>query len=347
MTNRGPILAIDIGGTKLAGGVAEPGGRLITWAQVPTPREADGETIWRTLESLLVQVLKTAKVDDEAVLSGIGCGCGGPMEWPSGRVSPLNIPGWRGFPLRDRLAERFGGAGGAGGLGGAGRASGAGIPVRVHNDAVCMAAGEHWRGAGRGSRNVLGMVVSTGVGGGLILENRLIGGRSGNAGHIGHVVVDPDDGPICVCGARGCLEAIARGPALTDWAQAEGWRPGQAGVTGKDLSGDAAQGHSVARAAMRRAGRALGIAIASATNLCDLEVVPIGGGLSQAGALIFDPLQEALDTHTGLAFARQVRVVPAALGQHAGLIGAAALIAVGHKYWTGDRPLAATMQPSG
>jgi glucokinase len=210
-----------------------------------------------------------------------------------------------------------------------------------------MAAGEHWRGAGRGSRNVLGMVVSTGVGGGLILENRLIDGRSGNAGHIGHVVVDPDDGPICVCGARGCLEAIARGPALTDWAQAEGWRPGQAGVTGKDLSGDAAQGHSVARAAMRRAGRALGIAIASATNLCDLEVVPIGGGLSQAGALIFDPLQEALDAHTGLEFARQVRVVPAALGQHAGLIGAAALIAVGHKYWTGDRPSAATMQPSG
>ena len=226
------------------------------------------------------------------------------------------------------------------------RGSGLAIPVRVHNDAVCMAAGEHWRGAGRGRRNILGMVVSTGVGGGLILENQLIDGRSGNAGHIGHVVVDPDDGPICVCGARGCLEAIARGPALTDWAQAEGWRPGQTGVTGKDLSGDAAQGHSVARAAMRRAGRALGIAIASATNLCDLEVVSIGGGLSQAGALIFDPLQEALDAHTGLEFARQVRVVPAALGQHAGLIGAAALIAVGHKYWTGDRPLASASEPS-
>jgi glucokinase len=348
MTNRGPILAIDIGGTKLAAGVAEPGGRLITSAQVPTPPDADGENIWRALESLLVQVLKEAKIYDLGDLSGIGCGCGGPMEWPSGRVSPLNIPGWRGFPLRARLAERFGSGGdirlgdfgnggGSAGASEAGGLSGAGIPVRVHNDAVCMAAGEHWRGAGRGSRNILGMVVSTGVGGGLILENQLIDGRSGNAGHIGHVVVDPDDGPVCVCGARGCLEAIARGPALTDWAQAEGWRPGQAGVTGKELSGDAAQGHSVARAAMRRAGRALGIAIASATNLCDLEVVSIGGGLSQAGALIFDPLQESLDAHTGLEFARQVRVVPAALGQHAGLIGAAALIAVGRKYWTGDR----------
>jgi glucokinase len=325
MTNRGPVLAIDIGGTKIAAGVAEPGGRLITWAQVPTPRDVDAEPLWRTLESLLYQVLKVAKVADVAELSGVGCGCGGPMEWPAGLVSPLNIPAWRDFPLRDRLAEQFGGGA-------------SGIPVRVHNDAVCMAAGEHWRGAGRGKRNVLGMVVSTGVGGGLVLDNHLIDGASGNAGHIGHVVVDPDDGPLCTCGGRGCVEAIARGPALTDWAQCEGWRSGQPGMTAKDLAGDAAQGHPVARAAMRRAGRALGIAIASATNLCDLDVVSVGGGLSQAGALIFDPLQESLAAHTMLDFARQVRVVPAALGQHAGLVGAAALIVAGHHYWTGDLP---------
>jgi glucokinase len=323
MTRRGPVLVIDIGGTKLAAGVAESGGRLITWSQVPTPRDVDAEQLWRTLESLLLQVLTVAKVDDFNSLSGIGCGCGGPMEWPAGLVSPLNVPAWRDFPLRDRLAARFVG----------GRSD---VPVRVHNDAVCMAAGEHWRGAGRGRRNVLGMVVSTGVGGGLILDNHLINGMSGNAGHIGHVVVDPDDGPLCVCGAIGCLEAIARGPGLTAWAQNEGWRPGQPGVTAKDLAGDAAQGHGIARAAMRRAGRALGIAIASATNLCDLEVVSIGGGLSQAGALIFDPLQESLAAHTMLDFAREVRVVPAALGQHAGLVGAAAMIVVGHKYWTGD-----------
>jgi glucokinase len=324
MTKRGPVLVIDIGGTKMAGGVCEPGGRLMAWSQVPTPHDVDAEQLWRTLESLLLRVLRIAKVTDLAELSGVGCGCGGPMEWPAGLVSPLNIPGWRNFPLRERLASRFGGHGPDG------------IPVRVHNDAVCMAAGEHWRGAGRGKRNVLGMVVSTGVGGGLILDNHLIDGASGNAGHIGHVVVDPDDGPLCACGALGCLEAIARGPALTEWAQGEGWRPEQADVSAKDLSADAAQGHPVARAAMRRAGRALGIAIASATNLCDLDVVSIGGGLSQAGALIFDPLQESLAAHTMLDFARQVRVVPAALGQHAGLVGAAALIVAGHHYWTGD-----------
>jgi glucokinase len=313
-----PALAVDIGGTKFAAGVAEPNGRLITWAQTPTPRDLDGEQLWRTLDALMTRVLATAPVDGPAGLSGVGCGCGGPMEWPAGIVSPLNIPAWRAFPLRDRLAERF-----------------AGLPVRVHNDAICMAVGEHWRGAGRDRSNMLGMVVSTGVGGGLVLDGRLIAGASGNAGHIGHVVIDPEDGPPCVCGGRGCLEAIARGPALVAWAQSEGWRPGQLDATAKDLADDGAQGHPVGRAAMRRAGRALGIGIASATLLCDLEVVSIGGGLSQAGGLLFGPLEEALRAHARLDFARQVRVVAAALGQSAGLVGAAALIFKSKRYWAG------------
>jgi glucokinase len=313
-----PALAIDIGGTKLAAGVAEPGGRLVTWAQVPTPRGVDGEQLWRTVEALLDRVLAEARITAGG-LAGVGTGCGGPMQWPAGVVSPLNIPEWRNFPLRARLQDRFGA-----------------IPVRVHNDAVCLAAAEHWRGAGRGRRNVLGMVVSTGVGGGLILDSRLVSGASGNAGHIGHVVVDPEDGPVCLCGGRGCLEAIARGPALVAWAQDQGWNRGRPDATARDLAADAAQGHPVGLAAMRRAGRALGIAIASATYLCDLEVVSIGGGLSQAGAVLFDPLEESLRAHTRLEFARRVQVVAAALGQNAGLVGAAALIFAGDRYWAGD-----------
>jgi glucokinase len=203
----------------------------------------------------------------------------------------------------------------------------------VHNDAICLVIGEHWRGAGRGRDNVLGVTVSTGVGGGLVLDGRLIEGASGNAGHIGHIVVDAEHGPPCQCGGRGCLEAIARGPALAAWAQAEGWRAGQPGATAKDLADDAALGHPVAQAALRRAGRALGIAIASATCLCDLEVVAVGGGLAQAGPLLFDPLEEALRAHARLGFARQVSAVPAALGQNAGLIGAAALIFRPERYW--------------
>jgi glucokinase len=319
LAEREPALAIDVGGTKLAAAVVEPSGRLNNLTQVPTPRDLGSEQIWRTLEALADQVLEEAGVCSPAGLAGVGAGCGGPMEWPAGLVSPLNMPAWRSFPLRARLRERFGG-----------------IPVRVHNDAICLVAGEHWRGAGRGQDNVLGMVVSTGVGGGLILDSRVIEGASGNAGHIGHVVVDPGDGPECTCGGRGCLEAIARGPALVAWAQREGWRPGQPDATAKDLADDGAAGHPVGLAAMRRAGRALGIAISSATVLCDLEVVSIGGGLSQAGAMLFEPLEESLRAHARLRFARNLRVVPAALGQSAGLVGAAALILAGDRYWTGD-----------
>jgi glucokinase len=325
-----PALAVDIGGTKLAAALVEPGGRVAAYARTETPSDpsdldAEGgrgrapdkgsaEALWRTLGSLLDKLLAD---HGSPALAGVGVGCGGPMTWPAAAVSPLNIPAWRGFPLRERLREHF-----------------PGRLVRVHNDAICMAAGEHWRGAGRGKDNVLGMVVSTGVGGGLILDGRLVDGASGNAGHIGHVVVDPA-GPACACGGRGCLEAIARGPGLVAWAQEQGWRPGHQ-VTGVDLSADAARDHPVAVAALERAGRALGIAIASATHLCDLEVVAIGGGLSQAGRLLFDPLEETFRAHARMEFAREVRVVPAALGQTAGLVGAAALIFAADRYWNAD-----------
>jgi len=314
MTPDRPVLAVDIGGTKLAAAVVDSGGRASGYAQVPTPNglDADAEALWRALVALLDTVVGAEDVDR---LAGVGVGCGGPMQWPDGVVSPLNIPAWRDFPLLERLQGQF-----------------AGAPVRVHNDAVCTAIGEHWRGAGRGADNVLGMVVSTGVGGGLVLGGRLIDGASGNAGHVGHIVVDRE-GPECSCGGYGCLEAIASGPRLTEWAAAQGWRS-SAGSSGVDLARDAARGHAIAGAAIRRAGEALGVAIASATHLCDLEVVAVGGGLSQAGQLLFVPLEEALRRHARMDFARDLRVVPAMLGQQAGLVGAAALVLAGDSYWS-------------
>jgi glucokinase len=303
------VLAIDIGGTKMAAALVEPGGRVGAYERIVTPRppRVDADGLWRTLLALVEKLPIQG-------LAGIGVGCGGPMWWPSGEVSPLNMPVWRAFPLRERLCERF-----------------PGLPVRVHNDAVAVTVGEHWRGAGRGRANVLGMVVSTGVGGGLILGDRIIDGASGNAGHIGHVIVDPD-GPACECGGRGCLESIARGPGLAAWARDQGWT----GETAKDLADDAARGHPVAVRAMNRAGWALGVAIASATHLCDLDVVAVGGGLSQAGPLLFRPLEDTFRAHARMDFAREVRVVPAALGQMAGLVGAAAFVFGGDRYWTGD-----------
>ncbi|MFI6484153.1 ROK family protein [Nonomuraea sp. NPDC050663] len=309
------ILAVDVGGTKMAAGLVSDDGTVVDSRRVATPQGAGAEELWKTLLGL---------VEPFGRADGVGIGCGGPMLWPAGEVSPLNMPGWRGFPLRARLEAMYGEA-------------------RIHNDAVCVAAAEHWRGAGQGSANMLGMVVSTGVGGGLILGDRLIDGGTGNAGHIGHVVVEPD-GPPCGCGGRGCLEAVARGPALVEWALARGWKPGGApsraavpyeedrAVTGRTLADDARAGDEVALAAFRRAGRALGLAITAATHLCDLDVVTIGGGLSQAGSLLFDPLHETLREHARMEFAQRVKVVPAALGQDAGLVGAAALILAADRY---------------
>ena len=310
------VLAIDVGGTKLAVGVVDEEGRVLENRRAPNPNPpaGDGEAVFRSLLALIDDLDA-----DRSAYVGVGVGCGGPMRWPAGEVSPLNIPSWRDFPLRARLAEEFG------------------LPVRLHNDAICLAVAEHWRGAGMGVRNLLGMVVSTGVGGGLILGDRLIDGASGNAGHIGHAIVHEFE-PECRCGAVGCLEAIASGPNLSAWAHGQGWRAGHSleQRTGLDLVEDARRGDKIALAAMHRAGRALGIGIATATTLCDLEVVAIGGGLSQAGPLLFDPLEASLRERLWLDFARDVRVVPAGLGQEAGLVGAAALILHPDRYWSAD-----------
>lgn len=308
------VLAIDIGGTKLAAGLVDDEGAVRAVDRTPTPEDGAAEELWSALVALVDRVLEAGARPD---IVGVGVGSGGPMRWPAGEISPLNIPGWRGFPLRQRLAERF-----------------PGVPVRVHNDAVAVAIAEHWLGAGRDVAHMLGMVVSTGVGGGIVLGGRLIDGATGNAGHVGHVVVDPA-GPVCVCGGLGCLEAVARGPALARWAYERSWRP-DGGGTGRDLTQDARAGDPVARAALARGGAAVGVAVASVTALCDVQLVVIGGGLAQAGDLIFEPLRASLERHAGLEFTKSVRVVPAELGQEAGLVGAAALVHQGDRYWSAD-----------
>jgi glucokinase len=311
----GHVLALDIGGTKLAAGVVDAAGAIVVSERRPTPQGTGAEDLWAAIERLLHDVRRRA---GDLPLAGVGVGCGGPMTWPDGRVSPLNIPAWRDFPLRERLSEAC-----------------AGIPVRVHNDAVCLAVAEHWRGAGVGVGAMLGMVVSTGVGGGLVLDGRLVDGPSGNAGHIGHVVVDPG-GPPCACGGRGCLEAVASGPNLAAWALRQGWQPHEGEPDARSLAADAGRGHPVALSAYERAGRAVGVAVASATHLCDLELVTVGGGVAQTGPLLFDPLRRSLREHARLPFSRGLRVEPASLGGEACLLGAAALVTAGDAYWAGD-----------
>jgi len=313
------VLALDIGGTKLAAAVVDDTGRILGRGRVPSPTGIDPEPLYEALLACAAAALRGADVAP-GDLDGIGVAAAGPMVWPSGEVSPLNMPAWRGFPLRKRLAEEFDAE-----------------RVLIHNDAVGLTVGEHWKGAGSGTGNLLGMTVSTGVGGGLILGGRLFHGASGNAGHVGHVVVEPD-GPVCACGGRGCLEAIASGPNTVRHALDDGWRPRPGVVAdGVALAAAAAAGDAVALRNVARAGRAVGTAIASCASLLDLEVAAVVGGFSQSGPSFWEPLRQAFAAHAGFPFAAACRVVPGQLGSAAGLLGAAAFVLVPDRYgWDAD-----------
>jgi glucokinase len=162
------------------------------------------------------------------------------------------------------------------------------------------------------------------VGGGLVLDGVPYHGRTGNAGHVGHVVVELDGQP-CSCGGRGCVETLAAGPWMTRWAMANGWAA-PPGADAAVLADAAGAGDPVALRAFHRGATALAAMISSVGAVCDLDLVVIGGGVAKSGRTLFDPLKAALADYTGLSFIRDLRVVPAALGGDAGLIGAAALV---------------------
>lgn len=296
-------LAFDIGGTKIAAGLVGAEGELLHQNRQFTPRSADPDEVWLAADRSICDALAVA----DGTVAGVGISSAGPIDLADGTISPVNIPAWRGFPVRDRVASAV-----------------PGVPVRLGGDGLCMALGEHWRGAGQGAAFMLGMVVSTGIGGGLVLDGVPYDGRTGNAGHVGHMIVELD-GPLCNCGARGCVEAIASGPHLAAWARAQGW-VGPKNNDAKELADCAAAGDAVAVAAFRRGARAIAAMIASVGAACDLDLVVIGGGVANAGPVLFDPLHAALGDYAALDFIRGLRVVPAALGGEAGLIGAAALL---------------------
>ncbi|MBV9935491.1 MAG: ROK family protein [Actinobacteria bacterium] len=275
-------LALDVGGTKLAAAVVGSDGRVLARAVCPTPPDGDAETLFAAVRGVLGEVGGAAS---EATVCGVGCG--GPMTGGGARVSPLNIAGWRDFPLRDRLREATG------------------LPVFVDNDAKALALGEGWVGAARDERNFIAMVVSTGVGGGIVLDGRLLDGDDGNAGHIGHVIVEPD-GRACACGARGCLEAEASGTAI-------------AAITGRHAAeADAAM--------IERTGRLVGRAVASIANLLDLKLAVVAGSVALGfGAPFFAAAQAELDHSARLDFSRGARIVPSGLGADGPLVGAAAV----------------------
>jgi len=297
-------LAIDLGGTKIEAALVDPSGVVLagTRFRAPTGRESSSEQLVASADSVVTQALAT--IPDATTLVGVGIGSAGPITVDRGLVSPLNLPNWRDFPLRDHVASLV-----------------PGVPVTLRMDGECITMAEHWVGAGQGVDNLMGMVVSTGIGGGLILGGMAVAGPTGNAGHIGHVEVGGFD-EACLCGGTGCVEAVASGPNTVRWARSQGW----VGETGEDLAASYAAGDEIAIAAVRRSGRAIGQAIASATALVDLDVVAVGGGFSHVAPDLLDMVREAIAKRAPFAFVAKVRVIPSGLSGEGPLIGAAALV---------------------
>ncbi|GHJ43892.1 glucokinase [Catellatospora sp. TT07R-123] len=282
------VLAVDIGGTTFAAAAIGADRGMIARVEVPI-----GTDPTATLATLIGGFAPDG-------LIGVGIGSAGPLDPASGSVSPVNIPAWRRYPIAAAVADLTG------------------LPVGLAGDAQCMALGEYWHRAAAPS--MLGLVVSTGIGGGLVLDGEPYFGRSGNAGHIGHISIDPA-GARCPCGGTGCVETVASGPSMTAYARSRGWT----GPDARALSTDASAGNPVARLAFARGAAALATAILTTAALVDIDTVVVGGGVAAAGEVLFGPLRQALAEQAGLGFLQHVTVTPTTLARDAGLYGAAAL----------------------
>lgn len=301
----GPVLAIDVGGTKIAVAVVESDGTITHELRAPTPKDTDAEATFAPAAEVI------GKIIGEAGLTGelrVGIGSAGPIDGPAGWVSPVNIAAWREFPIVDRVRQTVA------------LATGAEPKVGLAGDGHCMALGEHWLGAGAGTSSMVGMVVSTGVGAGAVINNRLYGGTTGNAVLIGHISVNAF-GPRCVCGGHGCVESYARGPAMVAQAKEAGWTGGD---DAQALTSDARAGDPIALEVIDRGMRALAAGIAATATLLDVETFIVGGGVSKAGEVIFAPLRRHLADFATLSYIKNLQVRPAVL-DNAGILGAAAL----------------------
>ncbi|WP_157414645.1 ROK family protein [Agromyces allii] len=297
-------IAVDLGGTKVEAALVDDLGSVLPASRHrrPTGPTATSAELEQAVRDVVLATL--AALPDDAILVGVGIGAAGPIGVADGTVSPLNVPAWRDYPLADLVSGLV-----------------PGVPVVLRIDGVCITLAEHWIGAGRGAHNLLGMIVSTGVGGGLVLGDRAVPSPTGNGGHIGHIEIAGFEDP-CPCGGRGCLEAVASGPRTVAWARTQGFE----GTTGEDLAAAHAAGDPVALAAVERAGTAIGRAAASASSLLDLDVVAIGGGFSRVSPALFEHARAALAERVAFGFVTRTRIEPSALSDEGPLVGAAALV---------------------
>ncbi len=294
-----PVVALDIGGTKLAAGVISPAGQVLAEEVAPTESSSRPPEIIEALFGLSERAVGRAAAGRRELV-GVGVSFGGPVDFPKGRVVTCHhLPGWEGVLLRDLIAERTG------------------LRTVMDNDANAAALGEATFGAGRDHRYVLYVTVSTGIGGGLVFNRKVYRGARSMAGEIGHTFVAAE-GARCACGRIGCLEAVASGPAIAR-AAGEALDAGEASIlqavprgelTARHVA-EAAKADPLAARIMEKAGEHLGLAIAGAVNLLNPDIVVIGGGVSQAGEVLLRPLREAVRRYGAAEAVRDLAIVVA------------------------------------
>lgn len=262
-------------------------GDLIDRTQVPVDHGLSDHELFESLLAIIDDMLVRADEHHQLDPIAIGVGCAGPIVGDVETVSPANLDAWRNFPLRARLEEATS------------------LPVYGGLDATSLALAEGWLGAAQGRSSFLAVVVSSSVSGGVVIDGQLLEGASGNAGHIGHVMVEPN-GRRCSCGARGCLDAEASGRAIE-------------AITGRPPTEPSYE-------IMQRTGELVGRAVASVCNLLDLDLAVVGGPVALGfGATFFNSAQAAVDRHSRVEYTRGARITPARLGDRGPLLGAGAV----------------------
>jgi glucokinase len=300
------IAALDIGGTKIAGGIVDRDGRVLAYADCPTHAELGFDDGLRRIVELLRGLAQQASAD----IDGIGIGCTGPVDPESGTIGDAElIRGWAGARIVEHLAREFD------------------VRVALENDADAVALSE-WRwGMGRDSQFLVYVTFGTGIGGGMVRDGELYRGAGGSHPEIGHIAVDLSGGPKCYCGLTGCWESLASGPALESWYRA--------GVAGEEICRRAREGEPKAKEAIARLGRYIAIGLVNVVTVYCPDVVLLGGGVMRNAALFIDDVRRMVRELASQVPTRDLRIDVVDLGAHAGVRGAAA--AWLHKYERKER----------
>lgn len=309
------LLGVDLGGTHIKTAVVSRDKRVLGEDERATRANAGLEPVLDVMVASVEAALDSAGLARGDVLAA-GIGAPGPMDWRTGVVfSPPNLPGWKDVPLGALMTERLG------------------VPCFVDNDANLACYGEFWLGAGRGAQNMCLLTLGTGVGGGIVVNGRLVRGIDGTAAEIGHIIVQRD-GRRCGCGAHGCLEAYGSVTGMLQTA-IEGIERGEKStltdaygedldvLTGEIISDEAYGGDAFARWVIQETGTWLGVGIASLINLLNPEKVVLAGGMVKAGPLLLDAIWERAEQDAFDVPAKRADIVTAELGENSGVIGAA------------------------